>query len=94
MDRLTKWSGPGGQATVDAGRIVLDGGVATGDAVERLARFEDVCGELVADQVDVARQLVRLRGEGRAKTVQFRELMARKLTNQYLLILLEKHGIA
>jgi len=63
------------------------------DPLERLARFEDVVAELVADQADISRQLETLRGEGLSKTVRFRELMGRKLMNQHLLVLLRKHGI-
>jgi hypothetical protein len=64
-----------------------------GEAAERLAKYEAVLAELIADQADVARRLERLRDEGLSKTVRFRELMGRKLTNQYLLVLLKKHGI-
>ncbi len=93
MERMTRRTGPDGRATVDGSHVVRDGGNAGGDAVERLARFEDAVDELLAEQADATRQLERLRGEGRSKSVRFRELMGRKLTDQYLLVLLARHGI-
>jgi hypothetical protein len=93
MERMTRRNEPDGRATVEESRIVRDGAEIRGEAVERLARFEDAVAELEADQGDVSLQLERMRGEGRSKTVRFRELMGRKLTNQFLLVLLSKHGI-
>lgn len=64
------------------------------EAIDRLARFEDAYDEVVADQERVTAELERLRREGRTKTVRFRELLGRKLTNTYLLVLWTKHGIS
>lgn len=64
------------------------------EALDRLARFEDSYDEVVADQARVTVELERLRREGRTKTVRFRELLGRKLTNAYVLVLWGKHGIS
>ena len=59
-------------------------------ALERLARFEDMALGLEAEQGDIAARLAALREQGRDKTVQFRELLAQKLTNANMLLLLER----
>ena len=70
------------QITVEPERV--------GEALERLAAFEDlVCG-LEAEQKDISLRLEQLRGERKEKTVQFRELLARKLVNNNMQMLLER----
>ena len=60
------------------------------DALERLARFEDMALGLEGEQGDIAARLAALREQGRDKTVQFRELLAQELTNANMLLLLER----
>ena len=62
-------------------------------ALERLARFEDMALGLEAEQGDIAARLAALREQGRDKTVQFRELLAQKLTNSNLRLLLERYRL-
>ena len=62
-------------------------------ALERLARFEDMALGLEAEQRDIAARLAALREQGRDKTVQFRELLAQKLTNSNLRLLLERYRL-
>ena len=59
-------------------------------ALERLARFEDMVQGLDREQAEIAQRLEQLRSQGREKTVQFRELLAQKLTNQNMKLLLER----
>ena len=59
-------------------------------ALERLARFEDMALGLEAEQRDIAARLAALREQGKDKTVQFRELLAQKLSNANMLLLLER----
>ena len=59
-------------------------------ALERLARFEDMALGLEAEQGDIAARLAALREQGKDKTVQFRELLAQKLSNANMLLLLER----
>ena len=62
-------------------------------ALERLARFEDMALGLEGEQGDIAARLAALREQGRDKTVQFRELLAQKLTNSNLRLLLERYRL-
>ena len=62
-------------------------------ALERLARFEDMALGLEAEQGDIAARLAALREQGRDKIVQFRELLAQKLTNSNLRLLLERYRL-
>ena len=59
-------------------------------ALERLARFEDMALGLEAEQGDIAARLAALREQGKDKTAQFRELLAQKLSNANMLLLLER----
>ena len=62
-------------------------------ALERLSAFEDlVCG-LDEEQKNIALRLEKLRGERKEKTVQFRELLAQKLMNNNILMLLERYKL-
>ena len=67
----------------------MAGGFAQGEAIERLAQYEDMCEELQAQQQALALQMEKLRAEGREKSVKFRELFAQKLTNAAFLSMLQ-----
>ena len=62
-------------------------------ALERLARCEELLSDLEREQQELAVRLEDLRGQGKNKTVQFKELMARKLVNQQLRLRLEQYGL-
>lgn len=62
-------------------------------AMERLARCEDLLQGLEREQEDIAARLAALREQGKDKTVQFRELLAQKLTNSNLRLLLERYRL-
>lgn len=62
-------------------------------ALERLARCEELLSDLEREQQELAARLEDLRGQGKNKTVQFKELMARKLVNQQLRLRLEQYGL-
>ena len=59
----------------------------------RLAAFEDMAEGLEQDQENIARTLEELRSRGKDRTVQFKELLARKLVNNNMKLLLERYGI-
>ena len=59
-------------------------------ALARLAQFEDMAQGLDREQAEIAQRLEQLRSQGREKTVQVRELLAQKLTNQNMKLLLER----
>ena len=62
-------------------------------AMERLARCEDLLQGMEREQGDIAARLAALREQGKDKTVQFRELLAQKLTNSNLRLLLERYRL-
>ena len=63
------------------------------EAAERLARFEELPLELEAELASISAELETLRRERKQKTVRFRELMAKKLTDRSLLLRLEEAGL-
>ncbi len=62
-------------------------------ALERLGKCEDLFSGLECEQSELSQKLEELRGQGKNKTVQFKELMARKLVNQQLRLRLEQYGL-
>ncbi len=65
-----------------------------GEAIEKLARFEDICDRLTAEQNHIAEQLEELRRQGKTSSVKFRELMTKKLLNVNMLSIFEVNGLA
>ena len=63
------------------------------EALARLAAFEDMAEDLQREQVTIAQTLEDLRSRGKDRTVQFKELLARKLVNNNMKLLLERYGI-
>lgn len=61
-------------------------------AAEKLARFEDLCEQLEAQQEQIGAQLAALRAAGKEKTARFRELMGQKLVNASTIGLLKGSG--
>lgn len=70
----------------------VDGGF-TGEAVIRLAKFENLWEELLSLQAGISTELEKLHCEGKIHTVRFRELMIKKLTNSNILDLFLIHGM-
>ena len=84
MERITV-PGPDGGFSVPAG--------LEQEAAERLGRYEDAHGRLLARQEELAGRMEALKAQGKLKTAQFRELFAEKLTIQNTLMLWETYGI-
>ena len=84
MERITV-PGPDGGFSVPAG--------LEREAAERLGRYEDAHGRLLARQEELAGRMEALKAQGKQKTAQFRELVAEKLTIQNTLTLWETYGI-
>lgn len=64
-----------------------------GDAIERLAVFEDVYLRLVEQQDEYEAELEKLRAGGKEKSVRFRELLGNKMMNGNTLKLFEIYGL-
>ena len=66
----------------------------TGEAVTRLAGFENFWEDILARLTDISYELEKLRADGKTHTVRFRELMVSKITNSNILDLLTVYGIS
>ena len=84
MERITV-PGPDGGFSVPAG--------LEREAAERLGRYEDAHGRLLARQEELAGRMEALKAQGKQKTAQFRGLFAEMLTIQNTLTLWETYGI-
>ena len=73
--------------------VLAEGEFSLSLALERLARCEDLLSSLEREQAELSEKLEALKVQGRQKTVQFRELMARKLVNQQLRLRLEEYKL-
>ena len=73
--------------------VLAEGESSLSRALERLARCEDLLSGLEREQAELSEKLEALKVQGRQKTVQFRELMARKLVNQQLRLRLEEYKL-
>lgn len=68
-------------------------GVYYGEAIERLAKFENLFDHLVERKRAIPIELESLKSEGKNKTYGYKEKFAEKLMNDMLLNLLEQHGL-
>ena len=93
MTRLTRRREDGEGYVVDDAHISHDAGGYSGEAIQRLAQFENAYEELVAGQARIAEELERLRSEGKKNTVRFRELLGEKLLNSRIIGLFERRGL-
>ena len=64
-----------------------------GDAVEKLARFENFYNHLIERRTAIPEEIETLRKAGKDKTVTFKELLTEKMVNQMILNQLEKYGL-
>lgn len=92
MERLTK------KLNKDyyvAGGAVLrqEGDSFGGEAINRLAGFENMYEDLVLKQGEIAKELEKLRLEDKTHSVKFKQLLGNKLLNNEILILLKQYGI-
>lgn len=80
---------PAYRADVQSVEISADG--CAGEAIERLARFENFYDALIEEQEALLAELDRLRKEDKQKTVKFRESLAQRIMNNNLIARL--HGL-
>ena len=70
-----------------------DGRFRTADpdaALDRLGRFETMVEDLLNEQEILSAELASLREQGRTRSYQFREKMARKLNNNAVIVRLKQ----
>lgn len=93
MARLTKPLGKNKGYFVDEASVNhVDNGY-TGEAIDKLAKFENALDALTSSQIEVTAELEKLRNEDKTKSVRFKELMVKKLTNATMLSFFKNHGI-
>ena len=92
MERLTRMIN-NDLYIVDDDKVNYDDNGYSGEAISRLARFENVYDDLVASQNKISEELEKLRNEGKTKSVRFRELMVKKMTNSNIIILFKTYGL-
>ena len=65
----------------------------TGEAINKLAKFENAFDDLILKQIKISEELEKLRAEGKTKSVKFKQLLAEKMTNNNILILFKTYGL-
>ena len=64
-----------------------------GEAVERLAKFENLFDHLMKRKNEIPMELDALRSAGKTKTYGYKEKFAEKLMNDMMLSMLEQYGL-
>jgi hypothetical protein len=92
MDRLTK-SLDSNFYIIDDTKIQHDANGYFGDAISRLAKFENIYDDLLAKQNEISKELEKLRLEGKTHSVKFKQLLVNKITNNNIMILFKTYGL-
>lgn len=93
MKRLTKRSKDGKRFTAEAVAKEAEGECFFGEAIDRLAAFEDFRERLEDRKSAIPGELEALRAAGKDKTVKFRELLVEKLVTETILMKLDLIGL-
>lgn len=92
MDRLTKTHDNGIYIVEDAKVQHRENGYS-GDAISKLAKFENICDDLISRQGEISKELEKLRSEDKIHSVKFKQLLTNKLMNNNIIILLRSYGV-
>ncbi len=65
----------------------------SGEAIDRLAKFENLLGEMLHQKEELPKELANLRNEGKEKSYSFKEIFAKKLTIEAFLTIMKDFGI-
>jgi hypothetical protein len=93
MERLTTKFEKGEKYLLKKEFVIACESGFSGEAAEKLAKFENFYEELFASQEILGKELDKLRSEGKEKSTKFRELFTKKLMNNSILILLKSYGL-
>ena len=93
MERLTKQGEGNRYYLTDDQLIVRDALGYTGEAIEKLAKFENIREQLQASQQTISEEMAVLKDQGKTNSVKFKELMVKKLTNSNILNLFNLHEV-
>lgn len=93
MNRLTK-------ATTNKNFYIIDDTLIqqyengySGEAINKLAKFENMYEAILQQQGEISKELEKLRIEGKTNSVKFKQLLANKLTNSNILMIFETYGL-
>lgn len=93
MDRLTRLIESKGCYVSDGISGIKEDDGYYGEAVERLARFENLYEHLISRHAAIPAELEKLRAAGKNKTVTFKELLAEKLVTDMMLTQFQRFGL-
>lgn len=93
MARLTRALDTSGFYVVDDDKVNHDVNGYSGDAINKLAKFENIYDDLIANQREISKELEKLRLEGKMNSVKFKQLLANKMTNNNIIILCKTYGL-
>lgn len=67
--------------------------VYSGEAINKLAKFEDLYEYLILSQEETIEKIEKLRKEDKTNTITFKQLLAKKMTNENFLNLFHIYGV-
>ena len=60
---------------------------------DRLEKFENALNDILSEYNNIGLELENLRNDNKEKTVKFKELLAKKLTNNMSITILKRYGL-
>lgn len=93
MGRLTRLSDEGRYYIENDPKLIYLNGNYYGEAIDKLATFENIYDDLLASQVEISKVLETMRNEGKMHSHRFKELMVKKLNNSNTLSLFKTYGL-
>ena len=73
-------------------KVVVEDYIETSEA-ERLVKLQNLIDDITVEQDKISTELAVLRGQGKEKTVQFRQLFTKKLSNVNIISALQSYGL-
>ncbi|MHB1314751.1 MAG: hypothetical protein ACYCX2_04605 [Christensenellales bacterium] len=92
MNRITKPLDGNRYFIADESAIQHDESGYSGQAVTRLARFENIYEDLLFKQSVLSKEMEKLRLENKTKTIRFKQLFTNKLMNSQIITIFESYG--
>ena len=93
MKRLTQTKEDPDNYLVEENQIEPMESGFSGNAILKLAKYENFHEGLMREQEKISLEMQKLRSDGKARTVTFKQLLANKLANSQTLILLGTYGL-
>jgi hypothetical protein len=93
MDRLTRALDSNNFYIVDDTKVQHDVNGYSGDAISKLAKFENIYDDLISKQGKISNELEKLRLEGKTHSVKFKQLLVNKITNNNIIILFKTYEL-